>query len=811
MILHLLKTKYLYYSFFISLFSFSQQYTIKGQLNDTKNNPVVYANVSLIDSETDILIDGTTTNDSGNFLFTDIEKGTYLLKISFLGFKKYSKDIVLESAIDLRIISLEEDLQELEGVTVVAKRPTVTRLVDRLVFNVENSTLSNGNVLDVLKQTPGVLVHNESITIRNTEPVVYINDRRIHLSQIEVQQLLEGTSANSIKSIEVIKNPPAKYEAEGGSVLNIITNKNIIAGYNGSVFGNYKQGFQFPKYSLGTSHFFKTKKLNTYINYNVSPKKDFRNNDEALNFIVDNDVVSRWRTDYKSTRATSNHSINANIDYDIDENNVLSFSTNVLIAPEVATTVDINSFTEIYNANRELDSTFRTLSNANGKTLNLGFTLNYNHRMKNEGENIAFSIHHTNYDNTNFQNIDTDYFLPDESFIRNNNFETLTNQTIKLYTGQVDYALPLDETSLFETGGKISHINSENIQDQFTVEGSVRRTDLNNSDVFLYDETNYALYASYSKDWEKWRLKLGLRTEFTDLKGESVTTNAINNTDYMKLFPSLFLFNTLNEDNEIYFSFDRRIFRPRYKQLNPFRFFLNDNAYVTGDPNLQPQIDNDFTIGYTFKGAYTLEAYYSFQTNSPMEIIFQDTEENILKYTNTNIDRNVFYGLEFSTYTPIKGAWNVYLLAAAFYFSNEFTALESNNVIQNNGRWSFYSQFMNYFTLLKDGSLNLDVSFLYFSKAFQGATLTSAFSGLDINLRKTFWDNRASLSIGVNDIYNGSLYNETIKYLNQDIFIDTVVENRLFTLGFNYKFGNYRLRNNAPEEDEDLNERERLE
>jgi hypothetical protein len=190
------------------------------------------------------------------FEIKGIKPNTYVLNISFLGFKTYQDTLDISRNYNIGNIILQEETQSLDGVTIIAKRPTVKRLVDRVVFDVENSTLSNNNVLEVLKNTPGVLVFDGNITVNKSTPTVYINDRKIHLSSNEIQQLLEGTSASNTKSIEVITNPPARYEAEGGSVINIITSKNIISGYNGSVFGNYKQGSQYPKFSLGTSHFF---------------------------------------------------------------------------------------------------------------------------------------------------------------------------------------------------------------------------------------------------------------------------------------------------------------------------------------------------------------------------------------------------------------------------------------------------------------------------------------------------------------------------------------------------------------------------
>ncbi|WP_298555647.1 outer membrane beta-barrel family protein [uncultured Algibacter sp.] len=787
---------------------FSQQFSVSAIVNDRNNEPIAYTNVVIVNRENPDDVSGTTTNEDGVFKIEDLNKGDYVLEVSALGFENYSIKLNLIGNVDLKIITLNESLEELEGVTVIAKRPTVKRLVDRLVFNVENSTLSNNNILDVLKHTPGVLVNNESITIKQSTPTIYINDRKVHLSSSEIQQLLEGTSASNIKSIEVITNPPAKYEAEGGAVLNIITSKNIIAGYSGSVFGNYKQGSEFPKYAFGTSHFFKGKKLNTYLNYSISPRKDFRNNDEFVNFIDNNQVTSSWETDFKRTRETSNQNINANIDYELDKRNSLGFSTSMLIAPRANTQTNSNSITDVFSNSKVLDSTFITDNRKVDETFNIAFTLDYMHKFKKEGEKLLISAHHTNYDFSSFQNVDTRYLFSDESLIRNNQFQTFSSQEIKLYTGQLDYELPINDSSVFEAGAKISNINSKSILRQDNFENGEKEEDLQNSDTFLYDETNYAAYLSYSKDWDSWSLKLGLRTELTGIKGNSLSNNNINNTKYSKFFPSLFVSHSLNEENEVYFNYSKRIYRPRYKQLNPFKYFLNDNTFITGDPNLLPRIDNQFILGYTFNKDYTFELYYRHEDNPALQYFYQDNDKNILVYQYTNLDESISYGLDFTTYVALNDFWNLYVLSSIFYYKNNFTPIGSSIVSFEGEQWSLYSEIINYFTFLKDKSLVADVSFNYLSPTNDGPSNTSFISSLDVSIRKTLWKNRASFNLGVLDVFNTQNFNTTTRYLNQDIFSKFQFENRMLVFGFNYKFGNFKLKNNKKEID--LVERNRL-
>ncbi|WP_298535184.1 outer membrane beta-barrel protein [uncultured Algibacter sp.] len=792
--------------FLFSLISSSQEHHIVGGiLADANDDVIAYANIVLIDPEGLKPTIGATTNESGIFIIEGIKTGNYNLNISYLGFKSYSRDILIDNNIELGVIYLLENIEELEGVTVIAKRPTVKRYVDKLVFNIENSTLSNSNVLDVLKQTPGVLVSNEDITIKQSVPTIYINDKRVYLSSREVQQLLEGTSATNVKSIEVINNPSARYDAEGGAVLNIITSKNIISGYNGDVFGNFKHGTEFPKYSFGTSHFFKTKKLNTYLSYSISPRKDFLQIKELINFKEkdgEHDFItnSSWDTDFNRTEKSMNQNINTNIDYELNDRNRIGFTMMSLISPRDNTKFYSDSWTKVFNSEGVFTSFFNTTNKKVDETFNFAFTLDYIHKFKKKGKKISLNIHHTHYDFASFQNVDTDYFLPDsDNPFLENRFQTFTSQLIKLNAGKIDYTIPINESGLFDAGIKVSDINSDNVLNQFTIENASIEEDIPNSDTFLYDETNYAGYVNYSNKWDRWSLKAGIRIEHTNIKGNSISTDQINNSNYVKFFPSFYFKNVLNENNEIYFKYNKRIYRPKYNQLNPFKYFLNDNAYVVGDPNLKPQIDDVFILGYTFNQDYTFELYYRHEKNPILQFIFQDNDEELLIYKNTNTDTSISYGLDFTTYKSVLNNWSLYILSSIYYYKNNFFLLDNNNSLFTGDRWSLYAEIANDFTFLKDKSLIANVSFVYWSPTNDGPTDTSSRSGLNLSFKKSIWNNKASLSAGIVDIFNTQNFNTSTKYLNQDSFIKYNRENRLITFGFNYKFGNSKLRTNKKE------------
>ncbi|MDE0599052.1 MAG: TonB-dependent receptor, partial [Dokdonia donghaensis] len=201
----------------------AQNIRIQGVVNTSQNSPIAFANVVLLDEEQK-LVKGTITEEDGSFILENLKTGTYHLTVSFVGFDDQKiESILLEKDTTLRPIVLNASQESLDEVVLTSKKPTVVRKADRLVFNVENTILSSGNTMDILKRTPGVVVNQEEITIRNEGVTVYLNDKRVQLSAEEIQDLLSSLSGDAIQSVEVIANPPARYEAEGGPVLNIIT------------------------------------------------------------------------------------------------------------------------------------------------------------------------------------------------------------------------------------------------------------------------------------------------------------------------------------------------------------------------------------------------------------------------------------------------------------------------------------------------------------------------------------------------------------------------------------------------------------
>ena len=571
--------------FALCFVSNAQDIVISGRVVDVNTQPISFANVVLLNSADSSLVKGTSTDHKGRYEFLSVIKGEYIIKTTFIGFKpvvnkqNISKDIVLND------IVLLEDSETLNQVDIIARKPTITRKPDRLIFNVENTALIEGNTLQVLKHTPGIIVTEGNINIKSAPAVVYINNRRVQLTSNELIQLLESAPANSIKSVEVITNPPASYDADSGSVINIVMTKNLVTGYRGSVLTNYTQGV-FPRYNAGTSHYFKNNKINLNLNYSYTNKKINRVNDDVVNYLNDDNSIDQiWESNVNRNTYTEIHNLNLNFDYFIDEKNTLSLTSTGLYLPYFK--YKINNNTNIADENSNFIRRFTSNNLSRDNKYNIGTDLVFRHDFE-DGSNFSLNGHFTTYDYERDQTVVNNFYDGNNMFDSTSEFNTLANQETKILTAKADYSLPIDDSANFDVGVKYSNINTKSDITRLDAINGEEVLNEENSDAFDYDEHVYAAYANFSKSWSKWDLNAGLRVEQTEIEGTSISLDETNFQDYLNWFPNASLSYQLLDEVSINGSYKRSIYRPSYTDLNPFTFFINENTVVRGNPNLVP-------------------------------------------------------------------------------------------------------------------------------------------------------------------------------------------------------------------------------
>lgn len=802
-----MKNYRLYFLFFLLLNSslFAQEFKISGIVTHTEDSEISFANMLLYAAVDTSFVKGSVSDENGFFYIDKVPPAAYLLKASYMGNHSPFIKVDVESDVDIGQISVDSKAQALSEVVVVLQKPTLEKKVDRLVFNIENTALSEGNIWEVLKSTPSVFVMNNEITVKGEKGVqILINDKKVNLPSEDILNLLNGTSANGIRAIEVITTPPAKYDAEGGTMINIKMSKNLIAGYNGAIFNRYTQG-TFPQHTLGTNHYFKGEKLETSFNYSYSQRKELTNYTDITNFMENGAITDIWTSDLEVIDRANRHNASIFLDYNFNTNNRLSFSTITSFTPKFIGRD--YSETVIQEPNKPDSRSFFTKNDSQLSSVNTAFYLDYENRLNDKGAHLSLNTHYTYYDYDKNQELETDYYDETKTIVNENAFSTINLQRTDLYSIQADYSTPLGESFNLESGFKYALTSSESDISQQGFNREQPGIDPTEDGQFLYDENIYAAYASVDTKWENWSFKSGLRAELTKTKGDFSLDNNDIGKDYLELFPTIYFQYTPNEKHQLGLNFKRSIIRPNFSSINPFQIFQSSNSVVEGNVNLRPSFKNSAIFSYTYNKDYTFELFYRYHKNAISLFTFQDNESKLLRFVTDNLDREMAYGLDFTYRKEILKSWDTYLLSSYFYASERFN--DRNTAIRiDNNLWTLLVQFKNNLTFLEDKSLSASLNFTYVSPIIVGNSKQREYTDWEIALKKNLWGKKATISLTLSDVFNQFKLHNTRNYADQYNISYYRPDSRAFTLGFRYNFGNMGIRDNYKYKD--IEERDRL-
>lgn len=774
---------------------YAQEFELSGKVVNQVNDPLAFANVLLYRSSDSTQVQGVSANEEGDFLFERVPAGLYLLRASYVS--QLSDYVLLDVQADVRIgaIVLKEETNELGEVVVSAKKPVLKRQADRLVFQVENTVISQGNSLDILKNTPGLISNAEGFSIRGQGATVYINDRRVRLSDSELNDLLQGLPGNTIQSVELIHNPPAKYDADGGPILNIVSSKNVSLGYKGSVNSTYTQGI-LAKYQFGTSHYWQGEKANLFLNYNFSPSNKRLQVDRDINFINPaGNIFSRWNTDEQDDQKQKLHSLNLSLDLQLSDKDELNLTANAFKNPSRTWRRDLDA--SIRNGAGALDSTFTTLNTGEEESDNLALDATWKHSFENSS--LSLGGHYTRFNQDLDQSIFSRYLGPVGQNLNFFGFDTQATQAIDIATAQLDFSTQSGVSS-WEAGAKFSYINSSNQIDYLNFSGGTNdEVNASLGDNYVYDEKVYAAYVSWAADWDKFSAKAGLRGEQTNALGDSRVLNQVNELDFFKLFPSLYLLYSIDDSHSLALDYGRRVTRPQYDDLNPFRFFFNENDFTEGNPNLRPVFSHNFNLNYTLNSEFFFDVYYRDNGKYISYLSFQDNEGLTIRELKQNVQSSKSYGLDFTVSKAVTNWWYLFAYTSIFHEEETFVAEESGGGAFTNDFDGYYISATNYLTLSSDGSWQAEASVEHFSGFLFGSYIMSPTTNVVVGLRKSLWDDRAILSIQAEDLLGKANGRYTSRYLNQDNGYISVPETQFVRVGFTYNFGNFRLEDNKRE------------
>ncbi len=762
---------------------FSQKQRIEGTVSDVDHKKLSSVSIEVYDSQ-NILVKQLNTDNNGIFILEDISANPIKITVKNPEYEYFEKSFDTEKQQTLDIV-LKSNHKDIEEVTVTKKKPVVKRKVDRLEFNVENSNISSLNAWEILKKTPNVVVNNDVLTVKEgTGILVTINDKKVMLTGDELKNLLENTQGDEVKSVEVITNPPAKYEAQGSAVLNIVMKKNKIEGYRGVISSKYVQT-QYAKGNIGISQFYKKDKLSVMGSYYRGAGTYIREGTDYVNYQEDQ---TRWiSTMNRKDKNNNQNTVNFNIEYEADSLTNISLNYSGYFSPKSFGTYHVPTL--IYNNQDIAESNYLTINDHYSRSINNSLSFQVDRKL-NKNSNLSWINYFTGNNSRKYQNVLTylDFVnqTPEER-----NFLTNNKSNIQLYSTQFDYQWKKDKFEL-ESGVKYSFVKTNSQLDFSDNENGQFEYRPEKSNIFDYKEQNFALYSSLAYNLDKWSFKGGLRAEMTDLEGIVSEPHEINKNNYWSLFPTAYVQYTTENKQEFGFSYGKRISRPSYSWLNPAKSYYNLFSYFQGDPKLKATIVHNLNLTYSWK-EWNVDLYYRKELYPSMEISFQEPSSNNLIYYYTNIEKGQAYGLSVYKNFQIKPWWSLVLSENLEHNKNYFKGVD--DILYKNKVWNWVSDISTSFTLDKNSNWKMEVGHNYYSPGIQGTFRISGCWSAYFVMNRKFFNKKLEASFVFNDIFRTMEQKISTKYANQDNYFLDYQDTQGFTFSLKFNFGNQSVKN----------------
>jgi outer membrane receptor protein involved in Fe transport len=781
------------------------QTNTQGKVTGTVNGsakPIEAATVNLLRAKDSSIAKIAVSNKNGEFEIEKLNNGKYLISVQSVGFKKFYSNIfeltTTKNTYDLSSISLTATDKQLSDVVVVSKKPLVEQRLDRTIVNVDASITSVGSTaLEVLEKSPGVSVDKDgNISLKGKSGVVILVDGKpSYLGAADLANMLRNMTANQLDQIEIMTNPPAKYDASGNAgVINIKTKKNKLKGLNGSVTVGYGQGV-YPKAKQSVNMNYRNGKLNVFGNYSYNHRQNFQELALERNFINSSkQLVSIFSQNSNSISQSNNHSAKIGADFFASKNTTYGFVINGF---DNSSTRIGESNTRIMNANAALQSITLASTPSTERFKNLSSNFNFRHKFDTTGKELTIDLDYAGYNGKNNGSLINSYFnsnnmpvLPGDTLI--NNLPTI----ISIYSAKADYTLPLKKGAKFEAGFKISYLETDNNAKYDSIINNQYKPDYNRSNHFIYKENINAAYVNYSRQLnKKWSMQLGLRVENTHAKGDQLAKvligNATFDTTYTQLFPTAYVSYTLNEKNQFSLNYGRRINRPDYESLNPFVQFLDKYTFEQGNPGLKPQFSDNIELSHLFMGGLlSTTLNYTKVNNIIQQVIEQRTATNETFVKQANIATLDQFGIAISGQIPIA-KWMSLNMYANLY-TNRFRGIINNASVDLSAPTFMF----NGSTSIKLGKgWNAELSGFYRSKGLEGVMFINPMGMISSGISKSVLKGKGSVRLNIRDMFWLQKPNGYAKYDDIDIRFKNQFDNRVANLSFTYRFSKGKVGN----------------
>ena len=732
--------------------------SISGTIKNIRNEILVDASVKLLKAQDSSLVKGETTNNNGKFQFSGLVDGHYLLVITSVGHKKFtSTPITIDDAhsiivLPVIILSLSGNSQ-LKEVVVNSKKPLLEQDIDKTIVNVDAMiSAATSNTLEVLEKTPGVTVDmNGSVTLNGKQGVlVLIDGRSTHMSGQDLASYLKSLPGGMLDKLELMDNPPSKYDAGGGAIINIKLKKNRDRGLTGNINSSYSQGI-LARTSNTLNVNYNRRKYNWFANIGYSSdgnkSLDFT---DRMYFTPTNDMSARVLLDNTNYYSSSGITSRLGLDYTLSEKTVLGFQVNLQTRPSTNKSLFLS---RTFDPGMGLDSTNTGTSLSNYDWLNTGANINFQHKLSKPGRELSGDLNYIRYESEGDQYFNNYVEVPGAAKNSSGNFRYDLKSGITIYNAKLDYVHPLKNKASLEAGLKSSIVENDNDSRYYNMTSSGDVPEDSRSNHFIYDENINSAYVSLRKNWKRVGGQFGLRAENTRLKGNQVGNSMVPHNEFRQnftdVFPTVFISYKLDSmgKHTITGSLARRINRANYQQFNPFMVFRDNYTYSSGNPDLKPNYQSRVELRYNYKQLLTLSVQY----NHAADLFLSSTEAVGNVFINRPYNIGEARLIIFSTNLNVKPTkwWMLNTNVAVGHV--EF----KGNVYSQTLNPSFYSyrlNIMNQFTFKKGWSAEL--SGFWSGKDLSQQSIGKARGRMNSAIQKKMFKDKASLKLTYEDMFH---------------------------------------------------------
>ncbi|RZK50843.1 MAG: TonB-dependent receptor [Pedobacter sp.] len=790
---------------------------ITGKIIDAElKEGIPFASAILLDKATQAIVKAVQSDVDGVFVIPAVNPGTYTFKASYVGYANVIKDPITITAtqVELKLgdlIMRMSDANTLQEVSVTAPKPTMQMGIDKKIFSVEQSLVSEGgSAADVLQNVPSVQTDMEgNVSLRGSSGVrVLIDGKPSLIAGGNIAQILQSIPASSIESVELITNPSAKYDAEGqGGIINIVLKRNKKLGFNGSA--SLTAGSR-ENYNGNTNLSFQNKNINLFANYSYRDGNRVGDGSNSISYLGGSNSTAFASQLNDSRSQDRGHNVKAGIDYFLAEKSVISFSGGFNIRNNNRSEgLNIGQFDGQRNPLQLSNRLNSNLGKGNSYDLNLDFT----QKFKKPNEELSVGFNYSQGSNENNQRYGTDVYFDNGSDINpiSNLQQIIGDGNNNNFNAQLDYVKPLGKFGKIETGFRSQHRKSDNLtmadQFDFTNQAFTFLPALSNG--FNSKENINAAYFNYQNQINNFGYQVGLRFEDAELETRLATFDALKNQTftpgrvaYTRLYPSIYLSQKLNNDQQLQLNYSRRVNRPRGWDTNPFLNVSDPLNHSQGNANLKPEDVHAFELGYSkyFRTFSIVSSLYLRQTNDVIQRIRTEPDENgITLTTPQNLTRNTASGLELIGKFDVIKAWN--FTTNFNFYQSKIQGVPAYGIVDNAG-FSWNANMTHNFILTSGLSLQFKADYRAPEVMAQGTR--KAMYGFDGGAKYDFPNKKSSLSLNVRDIFATRRWRSTTNGLYSVVENSRRMQGTMANLTYSYRFGKstFNFKKNKKQDDQ---------